>query len=96
MTETDSNALRCATCGEEVEAGSEWLLLNRWGLCTGSLRGLRTEVNIDGEYDWHLDPDPEADDYATGPVMHWPICATQYIEGHLATLRVIGRSAAGN
>ncbi len=39
---------------------------------------------LDGEdgYEWEMNESLD-DEFATGVVLHWPVCATQYIEGRM-------------
>lgn len=80
MSAADRHA--CGVCGESV-AGGPWILLNRWMLGTGTGRCGIEGRNDAGEYLWEFDPETSARDFVTGEPLHWPICATQWIEGQL-------------
>jgi len=87
-------ANKCELCGEPVDSGP-WLLLNRFGVGSGRARALSERRNDDGEYLWRIYPgedDREGDERATGPVLHWPICAKEWIEGlmKLCDFEVLG------
>lgn len=80
----------CAVCGDTISG--EWLLLNRYGISDGRARWLASVCNTDGDYLWDINEDPDHEDIATGRVLHWPTCATQYIEGRMAEARVESRA----
>jgi hypothetical protein len=78
----------CALCGETT-VGGPWLSLNRWIVGTGAGRAMIEARNNDGSYLWEMRPDGEAEDEAaTGRALHWPICATQWIEGKMVECAV--------
>jgi len=46
-------------------------------------------LNKDGEYLWEMLPEGAAqDEFASGRVLHWPICATQWIDAKMAETAV--------
>lgn len=74
----------CAVCGEPVTDGMPWIVLNRWVLGTGRVRAMVEGLNEDDEYLWEMWPDGLAEDErATGKLLHWPICASQWIDGKM-------------
>lgn len=89
MSEDTRTRPPCSVCGGQIDDG-EWLLLNRYAVGFGTGRAMTSATNDDGEYWWDLDDDD--DDVITGPVMHWPVCATQYVDARMAEWRVRMRS----
>jgi len=78
----------CALCGESTES-SPWIVLNRWIIGTGVGRAMVEALNKDGEYLWEMLPEGAAqDEFASGRVLHWPICATQWIDAKMAETAV--------
>lgn len=83
----------CIVCDEPIGA-SPWLLLNRYGIGTGTHRILAQGHNQEGEYEWHQTEDDE-EEYATGYVTHWPQCSVMFIEGKMALADAAGRGSFG-
>lgn len=73
--------MECRVCGEKIGRGP-WLLLNRFGVGTGTNRCLSLMVGEDG-YLWETSENTD-DEYVSGPVLHWPECARAYVEGCMA------------
>lgn len=82
--------VNCASCGEIVR-GQPWVLLNRWALGTGANRLMSEGLNKRGEYLWEQSDDGE-DEYATGPILCWPTCASNYIDARMVETDVLCRT----
>ena len=70
----------CAVCGEVVGVGP-WLLLNRFGVGTSVNRCLSS---IGGESGYLWEPNTNGvEEFISGVMLHWPECASLYIEGRM-------------
>jgi len=73
----------CPVCDEPVDSGP-WVLLNRYAFGTGRHRCMAEGRNEDGEYDWLQVPDdPDAQEVATGKVLHFPTCTLLFFESRM-------------
>jgi len=72
---------RCVYCNAPLD-GQPWLLLNRYGIGTGSARCLSEICDEDDEYIWALNADPDKE-VVTGIGLCWPECAYSFIEGRM-------------
>ncbi len=81
MADKSPYRTRCDYCGEHVGYDKPWVLLNRYGVGTGSKRCL-SEIVTDGEYLWEVDEDT-GDVEAGGALLCWPQCLHSWIEGKM-------------
>lgn len=72
-------------CGADPGAESRpWVLLNRYGYGSGRARGMTEGRNSRGEYLWEVGDDLDAEDeLVTGPLLCFPSCLQQYLEGKM-------------
>lgn len=78
----------CALCGESTEH-SQWIVLNRWIIGTGKGRAMVEARDDDGVYCWKMHPEGSGEDeLASGRVLHWPVCATKWIDGKIVETAV--------
>jgi hypothetical protein len=86
---TDDSAPRCEVCGEGCEAGP-WILLSRY-VVGGPGHGRMMTYHDD----WEMHPEAPENDVASGDMLHWPVCASMYIDAMLAEQRVLAAEAEG-
>ena len=70
----------CTVCTKRIVRGDHWLLLNRYAIGFGDGRCL-SEARSDEGYVWEMDGEYEGDQSCTGWVLHWPVCAGQFVDG---------------
>lgn len=79
----------CAVCADPMTDERQWVLLNRFGVGTGSGRALCAPPNCDGDVLWEVDPDaPSDEEHASGAMTCWPQCTQLYIEAKMAEANV--------
>ena len=93
MMTTPTSYKRCLICGQAMEPGQRWLLLNRYGVGSGVARILCEALNSDGSYEWTIGQElPQDEEIATAHVLCWPGCATTFVELRMAEAEVeLGR-----
>lgn len=72
----------CLVCGETVEH-TDWLLFNRTAF--QSKHGARMLLEFDRWEPNEEDPDQSV---FSGELVHWPVCATMYVDGLMAEASV--------
>lgn len=79
----------CRVCDKPIEDGDQWLALNRYLVGTGHAHEMAEAQEDDGEYVWehHVDGDPD-DRQCSAVALHWPVCASMWIEGKIADVNV--------
>lgn len=86
----------CSVCGNPMDDARPWLLLNRYGIGTGSGRSLHAPLNCDGDVVWEMGDDDAENEHASGPMTCWPVCTNLYIEGKMAETDVVLRDLWGD
>lgn len=76
------DSLVCLVCGEHAE-GTDFLVFNRTVI--QSAEGAR--MLLEFEYWKPNEEDPDESEFS-GELVHWPICATMYLDGLFAESRV--------
>jgi hypothetical protein len=78
----------CDYCRQDV-AGREWVILNRYVVGTSKGRNMVEERGTSGVCNWDIGKGKAGnDDFATGPILCFPLCLTAWLEGKLAETRV--------
>ena len=73
----------CRLCGADLEAKA-WVLLNRYMYGTGRCRGATESLNDDGDYEWEVGADLDAEaEVVSGPVLCFPGCVQTFLEGKM-------------
>lgn len=77
----------CCVCGVTAD-GHPWVLLSRYAFSGGDECG-RTMSEHDG---WNCDADDPDEHVLAGDLLHWPVCATMYLDAAIAEQTVAARS----
>lgn len=70
----------CDLCGADIVAGKRWVLLNRYGVGSGSSCVLTEGRNGNDDYEW----DRGEEWLASGPLLCFPGCLSQWVEAKMA------------
>lgn len=77
----------CRVCDKPIEDGELWLALNRYLVGAGHAHEMAEGRDHEDEYEWEQGGGDD-DLRATAVPLHWPICATMWIDGKIADINV--------